>query len=121
MARNTELLLLETVENLGIVGDVVKVKSGYARNYLLPHGVAEPPTPTKVEALKEQRAKAQTELAAARSHREKVIEDLGIVLDDILLVGPGRLPKTSSGKRRHRHFRDLYLQGRLEHVSSSGG
>jgi acyl-CoA synthetase (AMP-forming)/AMP-acid ligase II len=51
--------------------------------------------------------------------RAKVIEDLGIVLDDILLVGPGRLPKTSSGKRRHRHFRDLYLQGRLEQVSNN--
>ena len=76
MARNTELLLLETVENLGIVGDVVKVKSGYARNYLLPHGVAERPTPTKVEALKEQRAKAQAELAAVRSEREKIIEEL---------------------------------------------
>ncbi len=76
MARNTELLLLETVENLGIVGDVVKVKSGYARNYLLPHGVAEPPTPTKVEALKEQRATAQAELAAVRSEREKIIEEL---------------------------------------------
>ncbi len=76
MARNTQLLLLRTVDNLGIVGDVVKVKSGYARNYLLPHGVAEPPTPTKVEALKEQRAKAQTELAAVRSEREKVIEEL---------------------------------------------
>ena len=76
MARNTKLLLLETVENLGIVGDVVKVKSGYARNYLLPHRVAEPPTPTKVEALKEQRAKAQAELAAVRSEREKIIEEL---------------------------------------------
>ncbi len=76
MARNTELLLLETVENLGIVGDVVKVKSGYARNYLLPNGVAERPTPTKIEALKEQRAKAQAELAAVRSEREKIIEEL---------------------------------------------
>ncbi len=76
MARNTQLLLLETVENLGIVGDVVKVKSGYARNYLLPHGVAEPPTPTKVEALKEQRATAQAELAAVRSEREKITQEL---------------------------------------------
>ena len=76
MAKNIELLLLKTVENLGIVGDVVKVKSGYARNYLLPHRVAEPPTPTKVEALKEQRAKAQAELATVRSEREKIIEEL---------------------------------------------
>ncbi len=76
MARNIQLLLLESVENLGIVGDVVKVKSGYARNYLLPHGVAEPPSPTKIEALKEQRAVAQAEMAAVRSEREKIIEEI---------------------------------------------
>ena len=46
MARNTELLLVETVENLGIVGDIVKVKPGFARNYLRPLGMAEPPSPT---------------------------------------------------------------------------
>ncbi len=74
MAKNVSLLLLETVENLGIVGDVVKVKPGYARNYLLPHGVAEPPSPSRIEALKEIRARAQAELAELRSHREKVIE-----------------------------------------------
>ena len=76
MARNVELLLLETVENLGLVGDVVKVKTGYARNYLLPHGVAEPPSPSKIEQLKEQRARAQTELSALRTQREKIIEEL---------------------------------------------
>ena len=42
--KNIQLLLLESVENLGIVGDVVKVKTGYARNYLLPMGLAEFPT-----------------------------------------------------------------------------
>ncbi len=76
MAKIIELLLLKTVENLGIIGDVVKVKSGYARNYLLPNGVAEPPNPRKIEDLKEQRAQAQTELTAIRSEREKVIEEL---------------------------------------------
>ncbi len=76
MSKNVELLLLETVENLGLVGDVVKVKTGYARNYLLPHGVAEPPSPSKIEQLKEQRARAQAELAALRTQREKIIQEL---------------------------------------------
>ena len=44
MAKPIQLLLLKTIENLGIVGDIVKVKPGYARNYLVPHGFAEPPT-----------------------------------------------------------------------------
>jgi len=76
MAKNIELLLLKTVETLGIVGDVVKVKPGYARNYLLPHRLAESPTPTKIEALKEQRAVAQAEMAALRSARVQIIEQL---------------------------------------------
>ena len=74
MAKNIELLLMESVDNLGLVGDVVKVKPGYARNYLLPHGVAVPPNPTKVEALKEDRTRAHAELAALRAEREKLVE-----------------------------------------------
>jgi large subunit ribosomal protein L9 len=73
MARNIELLLLKTVENLGIVGDVVRVKSGYARNYLLPYQLAEFPTEEKIEALKEQRARARAELAALRNAREELL------------------------------------------------
>ena len=76
MAKNIELLLLETVENLGIVGDIVKVKPGYARNYLLPHGVAQPPSAKKIEELKAVRAQAQSELAALRSQREQIIQEI---------------------------------------------
>jgi acyl-CoA synthetase (AMP-forming)/AMP-acid ligase II len=38
---------------------------------------------------------------------------LGIDLREVLLAAPGSLAKTSSGKRRHRHFRELYESGRL--------
>ena len=71
--KKVELLLNRTIENLGLVGDVVKVKPGFARNYLLPHGFAEAPTPEKIEALKDLRAKAQAELAKLRSEREALI------------------------------------------------
>lgn len=74
MARNIELLLTESVENLGIVGDIVKVRPGFARNYLLPQGRAEFPTPTKIESLKEARAQAQAQLAELRSAREALLE-----------------------------------------------
>ncbi len=74
--RNVELLLLESVENLGIVGDVVKVKPGYARNFLLPMGLAEPPSPKKIEGLKEARARAQAEQQARRTEREKLVSQL---------------------------------------------
>ncbi|MEM7229928.1 MAG: 50S ribosomal protein L9 [Planctomycetota bacterium] len=73
MARNIELLLLENVENLGIVGDVVRVKAGYARNFLLPLELAEPPTAEKIESLKERRAAAEAKVKALRSAREELL------------------------------------------------
>lgn len=74
--KNIELLLNESVENLGIVGDVVKVKPGHARNYLLPLGIAEVPTPEKIEALKELRATAQAELEQLRAQRVDTVGKL---------------------------------------------
>jgi large subunit ribosomal protein L9 len=71
--RKVELLLNRTIENLGLVGDVVKVKPGFARNYLLPHGFAEAPTAEKIEALKHLRAEAQAELSKLRAAREALI------------------------------------------------
>lgn len=71
--RKVELLLNRTIESLGIVGDVVKVKPGFARNYLLPHRYAEAPTAEKIEALKGARAAAQAELSKLRSEREALM------------------------------------------------
>ena len=44
MAKSVKLLLLENVEALGIVGDVVNVRLGYARNFLLPRTLATTPS-----------------------------------------------------------------------------
>jgi large subunit ribosomal protein L9 len=56
---NSEILLIKPVEGLGGEGDQVKVRAGYARNYLLPRGIAVPLTGAnrkQVEALKKRRA-----------------------------------------------------------------
>ena len=74
--RSIELLLNENVEGLGIVGDVVRVKPGFARNYLLPLGIAEAPTEDRINQLKEARAEAQAELEQLREVRTAVIEQL---------------------------------------------
>lgn len=74
--KNIELLLVENVDNLGIVGDVVKVKPGYARNFLLPRGLATVPTPEAVEALAERRRQVEAELTAIREARASLIEKL---------------------------------------------
>ncbi|MFM1830132.1 MAG: ribosomal protein [Planctomycetota bacterium] len=74
--KNIELLLNKTVENLGLVGDVVKVKPGYARNFLLPNLLAEFPTAEKIEALKSARAKAAAEMEKLRADRAALIARL---------------------------------------------
>ena len=52
-----KVLLCEDVENLGWFGDVVDVKDGYARNYLLPQGVGTVPTEANVKSLADEKAK----------------------------------------------------------------
>jgi large subunit ribosomal protein L9 len=54
-----ELILLEKVKNLGALGDKVRVKPGYGRNYLVPHGKAVPATKANLEAFEQKRADYQ--------------------------------------------------------------
>ena len=71
-----DVILLEKVENLGGLGDQVKVKPGYGRNFLIPQGKAMPATADNVKAFEERRAeleKAAAEaLAAAEARKEKL-------------------------------------------------
>jgi large subunit ribosomal protein L9 len=76
MAKTVELLLTESVENLGIVGDVVKVRTGYARNFLLPNNVATTPNDGLIESLKAKRAQAQADMAAQRTQRADTVSKL---------------------------------------------
>ena len=76
MAKSIKLLLTENVDNLGIVGDVVNVRIGYARNYLLPRDLATEPSDEILAQLAEKRAQAEKDLAALRSQREALIGKL---------------------------------------------
>ncbi|MBX3358026.1 MAG: 50S ribosomal protein L9 [Phycisphaeraceae bacterium] len=76
MPKNVELLLTESVEALGIVGDVVKVRTGYARNFLLPRGFATEPSEDKVKELAGKRAEAERQLAELRKSREALVQKL---------------------------------------------
>lgn len=76
MARNIELLLVENVDNLGIVGDVVKVKPGYARNFLLPRGLATKPTANAIKKLADRRAQVEAELKQRRIDLESLFAKL---------------------------------------------
>lgn len=76
MAKSVKLLLTENVEALGIVGDVVNVRVGYARNFLLPRSLATTPSDELVKQLASKRAAAEKELAHQRSAREELIGKL---------------------------------------------
>ncbi len=76
MARNVKLLLTENVDSLGIVGDIVNVRIGYARNYLLPFGYATEPSDELIAQLAEKRAQAEKQLAERRAQREEMIGKL---------------------------------------------
>ncbi len=71
-----EILLIENVANLGVRGDVVNVKDGYARNFLLPRKKALPVTAgnkRQIELEKERNLKLRAkELAAAQSLKEQL-------------------------------------------------
>ena len=70
------VILLDNVENLGKIGDLVKVKPGYGRNYLLPQGKAALATPENMKEIEARRAElekaAAEELAAARARSESI-------------------------------------------------
>jgi large subunit ribosomal protein L9 len=72
MAKSLKLLLTENVEALGIVGDVVTVRTGYARNFLLPRNLATTPSDDLVKQLAGKRADAEKMVAAQRKAREEL-------------------------------------------------
>jgi len=74
-----ELLLNRSIDNLGRVGDVVDVNSGYARNYLLPMGFAVPVTKANIEQIKKARQRALAEEAERMSGLKDMAEKLAEV------------------------------------------
>ena len=77
------VILLDKVENLGAIGDLVAVKSGYGRNYLIPSGKAALATASNIKDMEakrsEKKKKASEDLAAAKS-RGELIEGMQLVI-----------------------------------------
>ena len=77
------VILLENVENLGGIGDLVKVKPGYGRNYLLPQGKAALATDANIKQIDARRAeleKAAAEELTKAQARAKAIDGTEIVI-----------------------------------------
>lgn len=76
-----ELILKEDVQNLGFKDDVVKVKNGYGRNYLIPNGVAVLATPSAKKVLAEnlrQKAHKEKEVVATANKTADALKELNI-------------------------------------------
>lgn len=71
-----ELLLKKNVDKLGRIGDIVKVKEGYARNYLLPKGLATSVSPTNVKQIEKEKIKMELQLKEEREKLEGVLEKI---------------------------------------------
>jgi large subunit ribosomal protein L9 len=88
-----QVILMEKVANLGELGDVVKVKDGFARNFLIPEGKAKRATPDNLKMFEAKRAdleKAQAEVLAKAKERGAKLESLTLQITQ--KAGPdGRL------------------------------
>jgi large subunit ribosomal protein L9 len=88
-----QVILMEKVTNLGELGDVVKVKDGFARNFLIPQGKAKRATEANLKAFEGRRAeleKAQAEALAKAQERGAKLE--GLTLQIVQKAGvDGRL------------------------------
>jgi large subunit ribosomal protein L9 len=77
-----EVILLDKISNLGGLGDKVKVKNGYARNFLIPQGKAKTATPENIKEFEARRSellrKSQDTLLAAQGRKE-ALEAVGSV------------------------------------------
>jgi len=73
------IILMENVEKLGQVGDVVKVKNGYARNYLLPRQLGMPATTGNIKRVESQKAKRLAAFEAEKKEAQQKAESLSKV------------------------------------------
>lgn len=73
---NVKLLLQESIKNVGRVGDVVEVSPGYARNYLLPKGLAVEPTKSNLKKVEARRQEIEKQEREKREQQERLLTKL---------------------------------------------
>jgi len=75
-SKSVKVLLNESVRHVGRVGDVVEVKPGYARNFLLPKGLAVEPTKSNLKKVEERKKEIERLEKERRSQQEQIIKQL---------------------------------------------
>ena len=82
-----EVILRQAIEKLGNPGDLVKVSPGYARNYLIPRGIAYEATPGNVKRIAQEKAR----LEAAENTRRASAQDIAAKLEQVSLTFSARV------------------------------
>ena len=84
-----QIILMEKVVNLGQLGDVVKVKDGYARNFLIPQGKAKRATDTNLKEFEARRAELEKQQAAQLAQAQDRAQKLeGLMVQIAQKAGP---------------------------------
>src|SRR5687767_9387329 len=76
MAQNVPVILARDVSNLGRVGDLVNVRPGYARNFLVPNGLALPASPKRVAHFEHQKRVVEHKRRLLKAESEKKAQTL---------------------------------------------
>lgn len=84
-----EVILLETVGNLGGLGDQVSVKAGFGRNYLLPQGKAVPATAENVAQFEARRAELEAAAASALTAAQKRADAINAMAAVVITMKAG--------------------------------
>ncbi|CUS76370.1 LSU ribosomal protein L9P [Candidatus Kryptonium thompsonii] len=74
-----KVILRQNFENLGKFGDIVEVKDGYARNFLIPRGIALPATPGNIKMVETEKKQKAFKLERERLSAQKLAEELAKV------------------------------------------
>ena len=85
-----KVILLENVENLGNRGSIVRVKNGYARNFLVPHSMALEATPGNIKVAEQKKKHFEVQLIKEKSEAEELAKKIaGLSCTVVKKVGEG--------------------------------
>ena len=127
--KNLQLLLRENVPSLGHIGEIVRVRQGYARNYLVPRKLAVEATPENVRAMEKRRVRAEVEEKAREAQISARIEVLGKITLSVVekadasgtlygSVGPATIVKLLARAGVETEEKDIRLEEPIKSVGT---
>ena len=127
MAANVQVILARDVPNLGRIGELVAVRAGYARNYLVPQGLALPASPKRVAEFEHKQRVVEHQrgkLRAASEERAKALTQVQVSLtvkvgeQDKLFgsITSRDISKALIAEGHNIHHKDIKLEGTLKDV-----